>query len=182
MLFTLGAAVLAGILFGCVPAWQASGVNLNETLKEGGRTGSGSARHHLRRLLVVTEFGLALTLLASAGLALHSFFNLSRVDLGIRTDHILTFDFPNTDKRLEQPGQITSFYHQLLEKLTAIPEITSASLSTGMPVEGTYFGMPFNIAGQPQAAAADRNGAGFRDGHSELLQNVWNSNGAGARL
>ncbi|HJX00714.1 MAG TPA: ABC transporter permease [Terriglobales bacterium] len=162
LLFTLGATVVAGVLFGCVPAWQASAVNLNETLKEGGRSGGGSVRHYVLRVLVITEFGLALTLLASAGLALHSFFNLSRVDLGIRTDHILTFDFPNTDKRLEQPGQIISSYHQLLEKLTAIPGVTSASLSTGMPVQGTYFGMPFNIAGQPQAAAADRNGAGFQ--------------------
>ena len=161
LLFTIAATIVAGILFGCVPAWQASGVNLNDTLKEGGRTGSASARHYIRRLLVITEFGLALTLLASAGLALHSFFNLTRVDLGIRTDHLLTFDFPNTDKRLEQPEQITSFYHQLLEQLRAVPGVREASVSTGMPVEGTYFGMAFNVVGQPQAVAGNQNNAAF---------------------
>jgi len=139
LLFTFGATLVAGILFGCVPAWQASGVNLNETLKEGGRSGSASARHYARRLLVVTEFGLALTLLASAGLALHSFFNLTRLDLGIRADHILTFDFPNTDKRIAQPEQIITFYHQLTDKL-----------------------MAFNVVGQPQAMAGNQNFAGFQ--------------------
>src|SRR6185369_2080182 len=58
LLFTFFSAVFAGILFGSAPAWQASGVNLNETLKEGGRTGSATGRHHTRRLLVVTEFCL----------------------------------------------------------------------------------------------------------------------------
>ena len=162
LLFTFCATVIAGILFGCVPAWQASGVNLNETLKEGGRTGTASARHYVRRLLVVSEFGLALTLLASAGLALHSFFNLTRVDLGIRTDHLLTFDFPVFKDQLWKPEQIISYYHQLLDKLEAIPGVRHASVATGMPVEGTYFGMPFEIAGQPHAAAADRYGAGFQ--------------------
>ena len=162
LLFTFGATILAGVLFGCVPAWQASGVSLNETLKEGGRTGSTSARHHVRRLLVVAEFGLALTLLASAGLALHSFLNLTRLDLGIRTDHILTFDFPNTDKRIAQPEQLITFYHQLADRLKAIPGVTDASVSTGMPVEGSYFGMAFNVVGQPQAVAGNQNFAGFQ--------------------
>ncbi len=162
LLFTFGATLLAGILFGCAPAWQASGVNLNETLKEGGRTGTTSARHHVRRLLVVTEFGLALALLASAGLALHSFFNLTRVDLGVRTDHILAFDYPNTDKRLQNSEAIIGFYHQVLEKLRAIPGVTNASVSTGMPVQGTYFGMAFNVVGQPQAVAGNQNNAAFQ--------------------
>ncbi len=161
LLFTFAATVIAAILFGCAPAWQASGLNPNETLKEGGSSGNTAGRHYTRRLLVVLEFGLALTLLASAGLALHSFFNLTRVDLGIRTDHILTFDLPVTDKRLSQPEQIISFYHQLLDKMKAIPEVTEASAATGMPVGGTYFGMSFNIAGQPQAVAGSRPSAAF---------------------
>ena len=170
LLFTFGATIMAGILFGCVPAWQASGVSLNETLKEGGRTGTTSARHYVRRLLVVTEFGLALTLLASAGLALHSFFNLTRLDLGIRTDHILIFDFPNTDKRLVQPEQIITFYHQLTDRLKTIPGVTDATVSTGMPVQGSYFGMAFNVVGQPQAVAGNQNFAGFQMVSPEYVQ------------
>ena len=91
LLFTLLATTLAGLLFGCVPAWYSSRVDPAETLKEGGRSGTGAGRHRLRRILVIGEFTLALALLAGAGLAIHSFWNLLRVDLGIRTDHILTF-------------------------------------------------------------------------------------------
>jgi len=149
------------LLFGCVPAWQASGVNLNEILKESGRSGTTTTRHYMRRLVVVTEFGLALTLLAGAGLALHSFFNLSRVDLGVRTDHILTFRFPVPQTRLSQPEQMITFYHQLLEKLDAIPGVQHAGVATGLPLAGPFFAGPFNIAGQPQAAAGSRPTAGF---------------------
>lgn len=105
---------------------------------------------------------MALTLLAGAGLVLHSFLNLTRVDLGIRTDHILTFDFPVFDKRLGQPEQIINFYHQLIAKLEAIPGVTEASAATGTPVGGTYFGMGFNIVGQPQTKGAEQPNAAFQ--------------------
>ena len=91
LLFTLGATTLAGLLAGSAPAWYASRIDPGESLKEGGRTGTSAAKHRLRRLLVIGEFALALALLAGAGLAIHSFWNLTRVDLGIRTDHVLTF-------------------------------------------------------------------------------------------
>jgi putative ABC transport system permease protein len=80
------------LLFGCAPAWYASRVDPGESLKDGGRSGTGSSgSHKLRRGLIIGEFGLALSLLAGAGLAIHSFWNLTRVDLGVRTDHVLTF-------------------------------------------------------------------------------------------
>ena len=93
------------MLFGCAPAWHASRVDPNETLKEGGRSGTSAGRHRLRRSLVVGEFALALTLLAGAGLAIHSFWNLARVDPGFRTDHLLTFSLPVPEKRLKEPEQ-----------------------------------------------------------------------------
>jgi len=161
LLFTFAATVVAGVLFGSVPASHAVGMNLNETLKEGGRSGTAAGRHYVRRLLVVTEFGLALTLLAGAGLALHSFFNLTRVDLGVRTDNILTFGFPVPEKRLTEPDQIITFYRQALAKLQSMPGVKHASISTGLPIAGSGFGMPFNIVGQPQAAAAARKTSGF---------------------
>src|SRR5258705_4502662 len=91
LFFTLAATTLAGILFGSAPAWYASRVDPGEALKEGNRTGVGAGRHRLRQTLVIGEFALALALLAGAGLAIHSFLNLLRVDLGLRTDHVLTF-------------------------------------------------------------------------------------------
>jgi putative ABC transport system permease protein len=161
LLFTLGATMFAGILFGCAPALQAARSNLNETLKEGGRTGISVGRHRLRYALVLAEFALALTLLAAAGLAVHSFWNLTHVNMGFRTDHILTFGLPMPSDRLNTPEQITAFYRELLERIQALPGIAAVSVSTGMPVEGTGFGMPFEIVGKPVADRSRRPGAGF---------------------
>jgi predicted permease len=162
LLFTLAATTIAGMLFGCAPAWQASRVDPNETLKEGGRSGTGAGRKRLRQALVVAEFALALTLLAGAGLAIHSFWNLARVDLGVRTDHILTFSLPVPEKKLTQPAQIVSFYQQLVEKVQALPGVVHAEVATGMPLQGPNFGMPFTIAGHPVSDPSTRPGAGFQ--------------------
>jgi putative ABC transport system permease protein len=162
LLFTLVSTTIAGILFGCAPAWHASRVDPNETLKEGGRSGTSAGRHRLRRSLVVGEFALALTLLAGAGLAIHSFWNLARVDPGFRTDHILTFSLPVPEKRLTQPEQMVAYYTQLVEKIEALPGVIRAEAATGMPLQGTNFGMPFTIVGQPVADPSARPGAGFQ--------------------
>jgi putative ABC transport system permease protein len=161
LMFTLAATVIAGLLAGCAPGWQAARLDLNETLKQSGRSLS-SGRHWLRRLLVIAEFTLALTLLAGAGLAIHSFWKITRLDLGIRTDHILTFFLPVPEGRLTRPGQIRNFYAQMLTRIQAVPGIYNATVTTGMPLEGTGFGMPFYLAGKPFANPADRPGAGFQ--------------------
>jgi len=162
LLFTLACTMLAGILFGCFPAWRASSVSLNETLKEGGRSGSSRSHNRLRQALVISEFGLALTLLAGAGLAIHSFWNLARVDLGIRTDHTLTFFLPFQNSRFSDSKQIVTFYRQLLEKTQALPGVTHAEVATGTPIQGTGFGMPFNVVGTEQKDAGARQGAAFQ--------------------
>jgi putative ABC transport system permease protein len=160
LLFSLGATVLAGVLCGCAPAWQTSRWNLNDALKEGGRS-SGRGRHGLRRALVVAEFALALTLLAGAGLVIHSFWKLTRVNLGFRQDHILTFSLPLDFDRFPNPEEITAFYRPLLEKISATPGISSAAASTGAPIVGANFGMDFHIAGQPVVDTGSRSSAGF---------------------
>ncbi len=163
LFFTLAATTVAGILFGCAPAWYASRVDPNETLKEGGRSGTGAGRHRLRKSLVVAEFALALTLLAAAGLAIHSFWNLARVDPGFRTDHILTFSLPIPANRLTQPEQMIAYYQQLLERIEGLPGVVRAEAATGMPLEGTNFGMPFTIVGKPPIEdPSARPGAGFQ--------------------
>jgi putative ABC transport system permease protein len=162
LLFAFAASTLAGLLFGCAPAWYATRVDPGEALKEGGRSGTGSGRHRLRRLLVVGEFALALTLLAGAGLAIHSFWNLTRVDLGVTTFHIHTFNLPVPDSRPKDPARITAYYQQLLAGIKSVPGVLDASVSTGLPLEGPGFGMPFTIAGQPEFAdPSQRPGAGF---------------------
>jgi putative ABC transport system permease protein len=147
LLFTLAATTLAGLLFGCVPAWHASKADPAQILKEGGGTGTGTGRKRLRRSLVVGEFALALTLLAGAGLAIHSFFNLTRVDLGVRTDHILTFFLPVPESRPKDPATIVAYYRRMLDSIRSVPGVSQVTAMTGLPLEGAGFGMPFTLAG-----------------------------------
>jgi putative ABC transport system permease protein len=158
--FTLAACALSGILFGCAPAWQAARAKTNDALKEGSRSLAGG-RHRLRQALVVIEFALALTLLAGGGLAIHSLFKLANVNLGFRTEGLLTFFLPVPDGKLKGNDQVNTFYAQLIERVQSVPGVTAVAVSTGMPVQGTGFGMPFDIAGKPSADPGKRPGAGF---------------------
>jgi putative ABC transport system permease protein len=160
LLFSMAATIMAGVLCGCAPAWQTSQWNLNDTLKEGGRSG-GASRHGLRRGLVIAEFALALTLLAGAGLVIHSFWKLTRVDLGFRQDHVLTFALPVSFDRFPRPEQVTAFYRPLLAKISALPGISSATISNATPIQWTGWGMNFSIAGQPAADPSALPNAGF---------------------
>jgi putative ABC transport system permease protein len=160
LLFSITATILAGILCGCAPALQVSRWSLSDTLKEGGRSGSGG-RNGLRRVLVVAEFALALTLLAGAGLVIHSFWNLIRVDLGFRRDHILTFTLPVSFDRFPHEEQVTAFYRPLLEKIATLPGIKSAAASSSTPITWTGMGMAFSIAGQPPVDPSAQPGSGF---------------------
>jgi hypothetical protein len=105
---------------------------------------------------------LALALLTGAGLAIHSFWNLTNVDLGVNTTHIQTFSLPVPDARPKDPKLITAYYQQMLSSIKSVPGVLDASVSVGLPLEGTGFGMPFTIAGQPEFAdPSQRPGAGF---------------------
>ncbi len=162
LLFTIASTILTGLLFGCVPAWRATNLNLNQMLKEGGRTGTDSSRNRLRKVLVVVEFALALTLLAGGGLALRSFWNLTRVDLGIRTDHVLTAFLPVPAKRFSDAQQIKAYYSQMLEKIKAVPGVSHTTVTTGIPLLGTGFGLSFTIVGQPTIDPSESPGGGFQ--------------------
>ncbi len=162
LLFTLAATTLAGLLAGSAPAWYASRIDPGETMKEGGRTGMTAGKQRLRRLLVVGEFTLAVALLAGAGLAVHSFWNLTKVDLGVRTDHVLTFSLPVPDARSKDPARISAYYRDILAHISAVPGVSHATVMTGYPLYGAGFGMPFSIAGgRSYADPSQRPGAGF---------------------
>ena len=162
LLFTIAVTTIAGFLFGTAPAWQATRVDLNEVLKSGGRTGGNGVPRNARRALVTVEFALALTLLASGGLALKSFWNLTRVDFGIRTEGVLSFQLPVPDKRLTGAEQIRSYYGQMIEKIEAVPGIRKAAAITGIPAGATMFGRRFSIVGQPPLDPAERPRAAFQ--------------------
>ena len=159
--FALATTTLAGLLFGCIPARYASRADPAEALKEGGRSGTGSGRHRFLKGLVISEFALAITLLAGAGLAIHSFWKLLSVDLGVRTDHIFTFFLEVPDSRPKEPEQITAYYRAMLAKIDALPGVLHASVQTGVPLEGAGLGMPFSIAGRTAIDPSRRSSTGF---------------------
>lgn len=110
----------------------------------------------------MAEFTLAVTLLAGAGLALHSFWNLSKVDLGVETDHVLVFGLSMPKDASPTPEQIMAHYRDVLSSVQSAPGVESAAAVTGLPLQGTAFGMPFTIVGQPDYAdRSQRPGAGF---------------------
>ena len=134
---------------------QALRQNVNGTLKEGGRSTIGG-QSGLQRALIVTEFALALTLLAGGGLAIQSLMNLSRVDPGFPTDRLLTFFLGVTRDRLPDTDKILPFYEQLQEKIGALPGVQATTVATGGPFFGGFV-MSFNL---PPASRAPRARAG----------------------
>ena len=156
--FAVGVTLLGGVLFGCIPAWQASRVSLSETLKQGSRSMTGRGRMNIQGTLVVIEVALALTLLSGAGMALHSFWKLSQIDLGIQSDHVLTAwlskrNGNQANSPVTPPDQINADARQLLERLKSQPGVRDVALSTSVPLTG-HGSLPFAIAGQ---AATDTN-------------------------
>ena len=159
LLFTLAVSLFCGILFGCAPAWRATRTNLGEGLKDAGRS-LGGGRDPLRRALVAGEFALALTLLAGAGLSIHGLFELAKVDLGFRTEGLITFSLPVPEGRLTGSERTSAFYRELLDRVQAVPGVLSASVSTTMPVRGASVGfMGFEVVGRPTHDASDKPGA-----------------------
>ncbi len=162
LLFAVGATMFAGALCGSAQAWQAARTSVNETLKQASRSATGYGRRRLRHALVVVEFALAVTLLAGAGLMILSFWNRTRVDLGIRTDHILTFGLPVNNARFSSAAEIDSFYRQLLERLQAVPGVAEASVSSGLPLLGLGAIRAFSVVGQPEDQRSLRPSVGVR--------------------
>jgi predicted permease len=133
--FTLGASLLASILFGLAPAWQASRIDPNEALRQGGSRGIlGGAVGRIRNLLVVAEIALSVVLVVSAGLLIRSFAALNDVDLGFRPEHLVTAEFnvPAQNPEQTQAAQ-RQFFVPLLRQLSSTPGVISAAAVLGLP-------------------------------------------------
>ena len=148
LFFTFGVTTLAGLFFGYAPAWFAARVNPIECLKEG-HMGTSTGRQRLRRVLICGEFALAFSLLTGAGLAIHSFSNRIHANLGLRTDHILTFLMPVPDTRPKDPLSIAAYYRKIVGSIQIVPGVSSVAITTGNPLFGDGFGMPFTVTGKP---------------------------------
>ena len=135
--FTLCIALISSIVFGLVPAFRTSKVDLAETLKETGRSGQSIRSRHLRNFIVVGEVALSLTLLTGAGLVLRSVYNLLHVDAGFNARGVLTMRLPLPTFRVPVRNQQPAYYREILERVRAIPGVRSAGLVTTLPLSGS---------------------------------------------
>jgi putative ABC transport system permease protein len=148
--FTLLVSMATGVIFGLVPAWHASRVDLNQALKTGARTGTGAEhKHRLRNGLVMGEIALALVLLVCAGLLIQTFARLGRVQTGIRTEKLFTARINLPDAAYPRPANIAAFFDQLLPKIRAIPGVNSASIIMPLPLTGSNITTDFDIEEHP---------------------------------
>lgn len=132
--FTVLASLLTGVIFGLVPALQAARADVNDALRESGRTGTGARQQRLRHLFVVAEIALALALLTGAGLTLKSFWRLQSVDPGFNPDGVLTMRLLLPFSTHPQPTQRATFFRQVLEQMRALPGVASAGAVSRIPM------------------------------------------------
>jgi putative ABC transport system permease protein len=170
--FTLVVSMLTGIIFGLVPALHSSKTELTESLKEGGRGGSGQGarRNRIRGGLVVTELAIAVVLLVGAGLLIQSLWRLRQVSPGFQSQNLLTFvvGIPEVRYPTEKQAQ---FYHDLVARVESLPGVSSASSVIPLPLSGDLFRISFETEGRP-IAKGDQPSADFfaiGDGYFKTL-------------
>jgi putative ABC transport system permease protein len=154
--FTLTISVVTGIVFGLVPAFQASKPDLNEGLKDSGRGATGGpGRHRVRALLVVSEIALSLVLLVGAGLMMRSFARLLAVDPGFKADHVLTAFVSLPVSKYPRGDEQAAFFGRLIERLRNLPGVSSAGVVSDMPLFGGS-STGFEIDGRPAPLPGQR--------------------------
>jgi predicted permease len=151
--FTFAAALLTGILFGLAPALRASQVDLNETLKEGGRSLVASGNHRLRNLLVIAEMALSLILLIGAGLLIRSFMRVQQVEPGFAAQNVLSLRLAAIGPAYAEESRRRVFYQQLWERIRRLPGVESAGGASVLPLSGGIGWGSITIEGYDPAAA-----------------------------
>jgi len=149
-LFLLGVCVLAGVIFGLAPAFQSAGDDVQDGLKEGGRSGGiGGRSTGLRNTLVVTEFALALVLLIGAGLLLRSFFVLNNTQSGLVSRGVLTMSISLPDGKYQNSSMWQQFYEPALERIQALPGVHAAGIISLLPLQNWGNNGNFAIDNRP---------------------------------
>jgi len=147
---TLCLSLLTGLLFGAIPALRSSGVDINDTLKQGGRGIIWRDGAGLRSVLLVGEMALALTLLVGAGLLIRSFLQLQSVESGFDATRVLKAWIILPKKQYPTSSQQSRFIRQVVERVQALPEVEEAAASTNLPLySGANDSGPFRVEGQP---------------------------------
>lgn len=161
--FTLLISLLTGLAFGIAPALQSSRLDLNESLKEGGRSSTeGARRNRIRRLLVVAEVALAIVLLIGGGLMIRSFERIQAIDPGFDSRNVLTFVVSLAGSQHSTPQQRLAFFDQLLKRIETLPSVKSASAINHLPLAGDIWRIGFTIDGRPAPPPEEKRGAVYR--------------------
>jgi putative ABC transport system permease protein len=151
LIYTLLISLAAGVLFGLAPAWQATRLDLNEALKQGGR--SGSVRNSgLRRVFVVAEVALALMLLIGAGLMIRTMIRLQGLEIGFEPENVLTMRTSMPRQKYAELPKRAAFYQQVLERVKTLPGVTAAAYTTSPPLVWRGGTNGISVEGRPPAA------------------------------
>ena len=158
VLFAILLALATGLVCGLAPAFAALRTSVNETLKEGGRTGTpGSAHARLRSTLVVGEIAIALVLLVASGLLLRSFEKMRAVNLGYRPDHVLVAAYSLPQEKYSSQTVVDGFNSELIRQLQQIPGVSSSGVSSFIPSAGNSGKTAFIAEGYVPPPGADMN-------------------------
>ncbi|HSJ13458.1 MAG TPA: ABC transporter permease [Longimicrobiales bacterium] len=149
LLATLAISLLTGLVFGTVPALQATRPGLTLALREEGRGVVGRAGQRLRSGLIVAEIAVAVVLLVGAGLLLRSFAELTRVDPGFRTEQALSFRIQMTPARYPEGEQVRAFADRLIAQLERLPGVTAVAAASSLPLTGVSSLISFAVTGAP---------------------------------
>ncbi len=161
LVFTLGVSVFTGVLFGLIPAFNASRTDLNATLKESGlRAGSGLRQNKARSILVVTEMALALVLLVGAALLIRTFGALRSVDPGFDARNVLTMQMSLTGTRFNKAAGVNQLVREVQRHVESLPGVTALASTCCLPLEGG-FGLPLTIEGRPLTDGPFHGGASW---------------------
>ena len=136
LLFSFGLSLFTGVVFGLAPSLQSSRLDLNEVLKEGGRTMAAGASHRLRSAMVVTEIALAVVLLVGAGLMMKSLLRLLQTNVGFQTDNLMTMTVVLPAAKFTEANQIINVQQQLQDRLQSLPGVSSAGTIDILPLNG----------------------------------------------
>jgi putative ABC transport system permease protein len=159
--FALVVSLGTGILFGLIPALQASKTDLTSTLKEtGSRSGTGFRQNKTRSILVVTEVALALVLLIGSALLIRTAVALNQVDPGFDSSNVLTMRMSLTGPRFLESEGVAQMARDAVERVKAIPGVIEASATCCVPLQGGY-GLPFVIQGRPLSDGPFHGGGGW---------------------
>ena len=154
--FTLLVSLSTGIIFGLVPAWQATRTDVNEPLKEGGRgMTEGRGRNRLRSGLVIAEIGLSLTLLVDVGLLIRSFVRLNSEPVGFQTSQLLAADGDLPEGKYKDGRAQAAFFDDLLDRLTHLPGVESVATVSALPFSGANSWCGVSVDGRPAPALGD---------------------------